>query len=114
MICVLRSVCQVCNRIPAGKVSTYGEMAKLLNNAPRAVGQVTPNKDERHFARQIDVFSIHDTYKRHLCNAGSQTQSVCSRCSLPPCRHRRPPARRLLWILGAKPPTSFGICKNNG
>lgn len=30
---------EVCRRIPAGKVSTYGALAKVLNSAPRAVGQ---------------------------------------------------------------------------
>lgn len=29
-----------CSQIPKGKVSTYGEIAKVLNSSPRAVGQV--------------------------------------------------------------------------
>lgn len=29
----------LCKRIPAGKVSTYGAIAKALNSSPRAVGQ---------------------------------------------------------------------------
>ena len=28
-----------CSKIPKGKVSTYGEIARFLNSAPRAVGQ---------------------------------------------------------------------------
>jgi len=32
----------MCSAIPHGKVSTYGAMAKALQSAPRAVGQVTP------------------------------------------------------------------------
>ncbi len=33
------TVYQACSKIPKGKVSTYGELAKFLNSAPRAVGQ---------------------------------------------------------------------------
>jgi methylated-DNA-[protein]-cysteine S-methyltransferase len=29
----------LCKKIPAGKVSTYGEIAKALDSSPRAVGQ---------------------------------------------------------------------------
>lgn len=29
----------VCKRIPRGKVATYGQLAKVLGSAPRAVGQ---------------------------------------------------------------------------
>jgi len=29
----------LCSKIPRGKVSTYGAMAKVLNSSPRAVGQ---------------------------------------------------------------------------
>eukprot|EP00879_Flechtneria_rotunda_P001805 GHRR01001969.1.p1 GENE.GHRR01001969.1~~GHRR01001969.1.p1 ORF type:complete len:144 (+),score=30.50 GHRR01001969.1:247-678(+) len=32
-------VYQMCKAIPAGKVSTYGEMAKALNSSARAIGQ---------------------------------------------------------------------------
>jgi alkylated DNA nucleotide flippase Atl1 len=31
---------QVCKQVPSGKVSTYGELAKVLGSSPRAVGQV--------------------------------------------------------------------------
>ena len=32
---------QVCKRIPEGKVSTYGALAKVLNSSARAVGQAS-------------------------------------------------------------------------
>lgn len=32
---------EVCSRIPSGKVSTYGAVAKVLRSSPRAVGQVS-------------------------------------------------------------------------
>ena len=32
-------VYKLCKQIPKGKVSTYGAMARVLGNAPRAVGQ---------------------------------------------------------------------------
>jgi methylated-DNA-[protein]-cysteine S-methyltransferase len=32
-------VYELCKRIPKGKVSTYGAIAKALNSSPRAVGQ---------------------------------------------------------------------------
>ena len=32
---------QATQAIPAGKVSTYGALADVLNSAPRAVGQVS-------------------------------------------------------------------------
>ncbi len=32
-------VYDLCKRIPKGKVSTYGAIAKTLNSSPRAVGQ---------------------------------------------------------------------------
>lgn len=34
-------VYKLCKQIPKGKVSTYGAMARVLGNAPRAVGQVS-------------------------------------------------------------------------
>lgn len=34
-----QKVYALCKKIPEGKVSTYGEMAKALNASPRAVGQ---------------------------------------------------------------------------
>lgn len=37
--CALRLM-QVCRRVPKGRVSTYGALAKVLNSSPRAVGQV--------------------------------------------------------------------------
>jgi methylated-DNA-[protein]-cysteine S-methyltransferase len=30
---------EACKRVPAGKVTTYGSLAKVLNSSPRAVGQ---------------------------------------------------------------------------
>lgn len=30
---------QLCKAIPAGKVTTYGDMAKALGSSPRAIGQ---------------------------------------------------------------------------
>jgi len=32
-------VYELCKKIPLGKVSTYGEIAKALKSSPRAVGQ---------------------------------------------------------------------------
>lgn len=32
-------VYELCKKIPSGKVSTYGEIAKALQSSPRAVGQ---------------------------------------------------------------------------
>jgi methylated-DNA-[protein]-cysteine S-methyltransferase len=32
-------VYELCKKIPKGKVSTYGAIAKALNSSPRAVGQ---------------------------------------------------------------------------
>lgn len=42
---VLFCVLQMCKAIPAGKVSTYGEMAKALSSSARAVGQVRCSAD---------------------------------------------------------------------
>lgn len=32
-------VYSICSRIPKGKVMTYGQIAKILDSSPRAVGQ---------------------------------------------------------------------------
>ena len=34
-----KTVFQLCQRVPQGKVATYGQLAKILNTSPRAVGQ---------------------------------------------------------------------------
>ena len=34
-------VYMICSRIPKGKVMTYGQIAKILNSSPRAVGQAS-------------------------------------------------------------------------
>ncbi|MBS3148714.1 MGMT family protein [Candidatus Woesearchaeota archaeon] len=34
-----QKVYSLCEQIPKGKVSTYGELARALNSSPRAVGQ---------------------------------------------------------------------------
>eukprot|EP00877_Chromochloris_zofingiensis_P012959 jgi/Chrzof1/7917/Cz02g41070.t1 len=34
-----KKVYQLCKAIPAGKVTTYGDMAKALGSSPRAIGQ---------------------------------------------------------------------------
>lgn len=35
------ALCQACKRIPKGKVTTYGTLAKVLSSSARAVGQVS-------------------------------------------------------------------------
>lgn len=34
---------QECKKVPAGRVTTYGNLAKVLDSSPRAVGQVRPD-----------------------------------------------------------------------
>ncbi len=39
MMTFAEKVYALCKKIPKGKVSTYGAIAKMLNSSPRAVGQ---------------------------------------------------------------------------
>ena len=66
---------QVCQQIPAGRVSTYGALAKVLHSSPRAVGQVCTS------SQQCAWFAVWEILWGLLCLPFAGLKPPCCGCS---------------------------------